>query len=120
MAHQHLTSPPEQMDTESKEANSARPLGISNKASTGNKPIACKPKPNGNKPTSYKPNSKAKPSRVILDKESQEHLNQMLLTLKSEESCLRISPSSLTSWIICYFAKRDFVRPEKKTRTGAS
>ena len=58
--------------------------------------------------------TKFKSSRVVLNKESQEHLNQMLLTLKSEESCLRISPSSLTSWIVCYFAKRDFVRQKKR------
>lgn len=57
---------------------------------------------------------KSKSSRVVLDKDSQEHLNKMLLTLKSEGSCIRISPSRLVSWIVSYFSKRDFSRQKKR------
>ena len=55
-----------------------------------------------------------KPSRVVLDQESQEHLDKMLLVLRSGGDCVKISPSKLASWIISHFAKRDFPKQKKR------
>lgn len=55
-----------------------------------------------------------KSSRVVLDQEAQEYLNKMLLVLRSEEDGVKISPSRLTSWIVSYFAKRDFSRQKER------
>lgn len=47
-------------------------------------------------------------SRVLLDKEAREALDQMLTVLREEGKYIKINPSRLTSWVVSKFAKKYF------------
>jgi len=47
-------------------------------------------------------------SRVLLDQEARQALEQMFTVLREEGKYIKINPSRLTSWVVSKFAKKYF------------